>query len=97
MKYKASKTNNYLSCLPQDATIRDLFYTLLFNGRFMAVCKSRNGESGNGMKGMMGMRVIRVGMRGIGVGMRGIGLGMRGIRVGMMGIMVGMMGIRVGM
>ena len=44
-----------------------------------AVCKSRNVESGSGMKGMMGMRGIRVGMRGIRVGMMGIRVGMRGI------------------
>ena len=39
-----------------------------------AICKSRNGESGNGTKGMQGMEV---GMREIGVGMRGIRVGMR--------------------
>ena len=38
-----------------------------------AICKSRNGESGYGMRGMIGMRGIRVGMWGIRVGMRGIG------------------------
>ena len=27
----------------------------------MAICKSRTGEPGNGMRGMMGMRGIRVG------------------------------------
>ena len=41
----------------------------------LAICKSRNGESENGMSGMMGMREIRVGMRGMGMEM----LGMRGI------------------
>ena len=51
-----------------------------------AICKSGNGESGNGMKGMIGMQGIRVGMQGIGVGMRGIRVGMQGIRVGMRGI-----------
>ena len=49
----------------------------------LAICKSRNGESGNGMMGIQG---IRVGMQGIGVGMRGIRVGMMGIRVGMRGI-----------
>ena len=38
-----------------------------------AICKSGNGESGNGMRGMIGMQGIRVGMQGIRVGMRGIG------------------------
>ena len=33
------------------------------NGRSPAICKSRNGESGNGMRGMRGMRV---GMQRIG-------------------------------
>ena len=44
----------------------------------MAMCKRRNGESGNGM---MGMRGIRVEMQGIRVGMQGIRVGMWGIRV----------------
>ena len=35
----------------------------------MAICKRRNGELGNGMRGMMRMQVIRVGMQGIRVGM----------------------------
>ena len=48
--------------------------------------KSWNGESGNGMRGMMGTRVIRVGTRGIRLGTRGIRVGTRGIRVGMRGI-----------
>ena len=47
-----------------------------------AICKSRNGESGNGMRVMMGMWGISVGM-----------MGMKGIKVGMMG----MWGIRVEM
>ena len=51
-----------------------------------AICKSGNGESGNGMRGMIGMQGIRVEMQGIGVGMRGIRVGMQGIRVGMRGI-----------
>ena len=38
----------------------------------MAICKSQNGESGNGMKVVMGMRGIRVGMQEIGVGMWGM-------------------------
>ena len=56
----------------------------------VAICKSQNGESGNGMGGMMEMRGIRVGMRGIRVGMQEFRVGMRGIRVGMQGIRVGM-------
>ena len=54
-----------------------------------AICKSRNGESGNRMRGKMGMREIRVGM----IEMLGVRGRIRGIRVGM----IGMRGIRVGM
>ena len=43
--------------------------------------KNRNAESGNGMRGMMGTRGIRVGTGGMGMGMLGIRVGMRGIRV----------------
>ena len=50
--------------------------TFLLN---LAICKSRNGESGNGMRGMMGMRGTRVGMRGMEVVIRGIWVGMREI------------------
>ena len=48
---------------------------MLFNGYCIKILdlsgiyKSRNGESGNGMRGIRGMGV---GMQGIGVGMRGI-------------------------
>ena len=78
-----------------------------------AICKSRNGESGNGMKEMMEMRRIRVrmignvgdqvrmmGMQGIRVGMQCIRLRMWGIRMEIMGTRVemrGMQEIRVGM
>ena len=48
-----------------------------------AICKNRNGESGNRMRGM---REMGVGMQGIRVGMQGIWVGMRGIRVGMWGM-----------
>ena len=61
-----------------------------------AICKSRNRESGNGMKETMEMRRIRVRM----IGMRGIRvrlIGMQGIRVGIIGIRVGMQGIRLRM
>ena len=61
-----------------------------------AICKSRNGELRNGMKGMMGIQRIWVrmwGIWGIWVGMRGIEVGMWEIRVGMRGIGVGMRGI----
>ena len=61
-----------------------------------AICKSRNEESGNGMKGMIRMRGIKMGMQGIGEGMRGIRVGMMEIRAGMMGIRVGMRGIMGG-
>ena len=50
--------------------------------------KNRNAESGNGMRGMMGTRGIRVGTQGIRVGTGGMGMGMLGIRVGMRGIRV---------
>ena len=46
------------------------------------ICKSRNGESGNGMGGMMKMRGTRVGMMGMGgiwVRLPRIWVGMRGI------------------
>ena len=39
----------------------------------VAICKSWNGELRNGMRGMMGMRAIRVGMQGMEVGMREMG------------------------
>ena len=48
--------------------------------------KSWNGESANGMRGMMGTRVIRVGTQRIRLGTRGIRVETRGIRVGMRGI-----------
>ena len=56
---------------------------------YWAIYKRQNGESGNGMKGMMGTLGIRVEAQGIRVGMRGIMVGMRKIRV------VGMRRIRV--
>ena len=59
-----------------------------------AICKSRNGESWNGMKGMRG---IGVGMQGIGVGMWEIWVGIWGMGVGMRGIWVGLQEIGVGM
>ena len=49
-----------------------IFYGIHYK---VAICKSRNGELGNGMRGMVGMQGITVGV----MGMRG----MRGIRVGM--------------
>ena len=58
-----------------------------------AICKSRNGEVGNRMSGMMGMRRIRVGM----MGMRGISVRMAEIRVAIRGIGMGMQGVTVGM
>ena len=76
-----------------------IFYGIHYK---VAICKSRNGELGNGMRGMVGMRGITVGVMGM-RGMRGIRVGMMGmwgIKVGMIGIKVGMLGmrgIRVGM
>ena len=63
----------------------------------LAICKRQNGESGNGMKGMIEMRgiqQIRVEMRGIDMGMPGIMVGMMRMRFGMQGIRVEMMVIR---
>ena len=51
----------------------------------MAFCKSRNGELGNGMRGMMGTWRINAGMRRIRVGMRGMGVGMLGMQGGTQG------------
>ena len=45
----------------------------------LAICKSRNWELGNQIRGMIGIRGIRAGMRGFRVGMQGIGLGMWGM------------------
>ena len=44
----------------------------------MAICKLRNGETGNGIRGMWG---IGVGMWGICVEMQEMGIGMRGMEV----------------
>ena len=49
---------------------------------YKAICKSRNGESWNRMRGMMEMRGISVGIRGINVenaGNQGGNVGMRGM------------------
>ena len=48
--------------------------------KFQAICKSWNGESEKGMRGMMGTQEIRVGTRGIRVGIRRTGVGMLGLR-----------------
>ena len=50
-----------------------------------AICKNRNEELGNGMRGMMGTRGIRVGTRGMGLGMLGM-LGNAGNQAGNGGI-----------
>ena len=47
---------------------------------------SRNGESGNGMKEIMGTWAIMVGTRVIRVGKQEIKVGMQGIGVGMLGM-----------
>ena len=65
----------------------------------MVFCKSRNGESGSGVRGMMEMRRSIVGMRdmqGIKVEIMGIRVGIRGMR-GFRVEMMGMQGIRMGM
>ena len=53
-------------------SLQNVFFLLLLNTK-LAICKSPNGESGNEMREMMGMRVIMVGMMGISVGMRRTG------------------------
>ena len=63
---------------------------------FQTMCKSQNGELGNGMRGMMGTQGIKVGMRRTRVGIRGIVAGMLGMQ-GLQGISVRMQGIRVKM
>ena len=46
-----------------------------------AIYQSRNGKSGNGVKGMgLRMQGIRLSMRGIGVEVRGISVGMWGMQ-----------------
>ena len=50
----------------------------------LAICRSWNGESGNGMRRMMRTRGIRVGTQAIKVGMWGIRVGMREMVVGML-------------
>ena len=57
--------------------------------------KTGMGESGNGIRGIMGTQVIGVGTRGIRVGRRGVKVGRGGIRVGLRGIRVRMREIRV--
>ena len=47
----------------------------------LAISKGWNEESENGIRGMMGMLVIRAGMWGIGVEMQGIGVGNAGYGV----------------
>ena len=47
-----------------------------------AICKSRNGESGNVMRGLMGTQRIREGTQGSRVGAQGIRVGILGMRVG---------------
>ena len=42
---------------------------------YTAICKSQNGDVGNGMRGMMGTQGIKVGMRRIRVGMQEIRVG----------------------
>ena len=57
----------------------------------LAICKSQNGESENGMRGMMVMWRISVGTRGIWVGTQGIKVRMQGIGVGTQGMGVGIL------
>ena len=77
------------------------FLNVYFNSHLLLLFKmaneSRNGESGNGMRGMMVTSGIRVGRPEIKVGTRRIRVGTREILVGMWGIIVGMQGISVRM
>ena len=54
----------------------------------MTNCKSRNGESGDEMRGMIGTWGIRVRTGEIRMAMHGIKVGMQGVREGMWGIRV---------
>ena len=63
----------------------------------LVICKSRNGDSGNRMRGMIGTRRIKVRMRGTRVGTLGIKLRMWEVRVRLQGIREKMQGIGMGM
>ena len=78
---KIDSAASYFLISSQNLKCKKDFYT--------AICKSQNGELGNGMRGMMGTQGIKVGMRKIGVGMREIRVSNAGNQVGQ--------GIRVGM
>ena len=74
MKKDCSKdfTTNLRDIIQTNSVTNSLSFFLLFrrnqknkNHIFRAICKSRNEKSGNGMRGMMGMRGVRVGMPGI--------------------------------
>ena len=67
------KINHDLSHLVQWLRANKISLNVSKTEIVMAICKSRNRESGNGMRGMMGTRGITVGTRGIKVGMRGMG------------------------
>ena len=77
------KINHDLSHLVQWLRANKISLNVSKTEIVMAICKSRNRESGNGMRGMMGTRGIRLGMQGIRVGMRGIRLRMWRIGVEM--------------
>lgn len=57
-----------------------------------SICKSRNGESNNGMRGLRGMWGGNADNRGENAGNPRNGVGMRTIRVGMQGMEVGLWG-----
>ena len=84
--------------------MNNYFVDILKSLNLKNICKSRNGESGNGMRGMMGMRKIRVGMhrirRGGDAGNHGGNAGNRGgnvLNARKVGNGVGMRRIRMGM
>ena len=62
------------------------YYRQIISQSYVLICKRRNGESGNGMRGMIGTRRISVRKLGTRVGTRGIKMGIRGITVGIQGI-----------
>ena len=53
-----------------------------YSAMLKAICISLNGESGNGMRGMIGMQGIRVEVQGIMELMGRIRVGIQGIAVG---------------
>ena len=88
--YPVSLQINYLSQKQNNKTIETretlVERSQIGNNNRQAICKSWNGELGNGIRGMQGIQRILVEIREIGVeimGMRETWIEMRGTRVGM--------------